>query len=129
MLDGRDHPGTLGADNPEAARVHHNTGPTMAMLTSPVDGALIKTPRRPFHRTRRGIIIITVAFVTIVAVIVGGAVGGTLSSYSRPPSPSNTAVAQGTGGVYTTSSSQAGGLPTASSLTTLIRSGGVPTSV
>lgn len=87
MLGERDHPGrTPQADKPEAPR------PTTAtrVLTPPVDG---KTPPRPFYRTRRGIIIIIMAFVAIVAVVVGIGVGvsqGVRSVSTVTPAPSKT---------------------------------------
>ena len=65
MLDGKDHPSISGADDPGVeARAYQSTNPT--------DGTLIRTPRRPFYRTRRGVIIIIMTFFVIVAAIVGG---------------------------------------------------------
>jgi len=55
------------------------------MATLPVNETLVKSPPRPFYRTKRGIIIIIVVVVAIVSAIVGGVVGGlTSTSLSQP---------------------------------------------
>ena len=91
MLDGKDHPSTPRTGN--LAGTYSNARPTMVMPS----GTFVKIPRRPFYRTRSGIIIIIMVFVAIVAIVVGCAVA--LQSVSAPrnsvPSnsvPSNVAV-------------------------------------
>ena len=86
----------------------------MAMLTSPlaVDGTLIKAPSRPFYRTKRGIVIIIMAFVVIVAIVVGVGVGVSQGVRNAPMATASTA---GTTVAVTASVDQG---PIPSSLTT-----------
>lgn len=82
MLEDR-KPADPRVADPEAGRNNVEKPPPVTPNTTD-DSIPPKPSPIPFHRTRRGIIIIVVVAVVALAAIIGGAVGGSLSKKSVP---------------------------------------------
>ncbi|KAJ4490493.1 hypothetical protein J3R30DRAFT_92084 [Lentinula aciculospora] len=102
---------------------------------NPNPNAFTAQPKKPFYRTRKGIIIIVVLAIIIIAAIIGGAVGGTsheshtlstVNSSSLSSTSSSSSNSQAVQGAGTTINSGSATATITTTLTTVIQSATQP---